>query len=714
MCGVSQMFGSIMTLKRANLSISIMIIIMMICNPDSTLAINGEQETNSDSINQQQRPIDVIKIWNQHNSQILNVLQMILSQSHWNDHHGQCHSSLKQLIGDARKRKHYAMKMIDSNGRLTSGLLEGRFTNLGQFSECVTTSSESFSGKYCTVYISIPNNLITVLSNISGFDHIMYETVSAKLGVCLPSTCSQEEIEAIARQLSIMFVPELEIKVSNCVEKNDETENPFGLGIFVAICLIFVLLAIMGTIFDHYNLKFKTNGESYAMITKLESQNSNESLSREPTTDEKILLAFSTKQNWQKLFQVTGGESINVFHGLKFLAMFWIIAQHSMSFSSIWINFSNPFDIKYKVYNILEIFLLNGTFSVDIFFFISGYLVMHSLVRSMSADTSRLNLKTFYLNRYIRMTPTMMFLIFFSTTVLRYLGNGPEWLGSTVMFDHWCRNRWFLNLFYVHNFIQTENMCLSHSWYSAVDMQFFLISPLLAILLIRKRWLGMTLILLILFGSIIITSIMTYVNQYPAVPYFNDKIDINIMNSYYKHVYIKPYCRIGPYIIGLLLAHEMMTTRRDVRLSKKTLIAGWLFTATATFGIVMCMLPANNGLIPTILAAAMYSSLSRNLFAVGLAWITFVSITDQGGFVQTLFSLKLWIPLSRLAYCAYLLNPIIIAIFYGSRNQTFEYTPYLLLYFTISNIIVTYLASLMIALFIEYPLITISKILLKR
>lgn len=28
----------------------------------------------------------------------------------------------------------------------------------------------------------------------------MYETVSAKLGVCLPSTCSQEEIEAIARQ----------------------------------------------------------------------------------------------------------------------------------------------------------------------------------------------------------------------------------------------------------------------------------------------------------------------------------------------------------------------------------------------------------------------------------------------------------------------------------------------------------------------------------
>ncbi|OTF70756.1 hypothetical protein BLA29_007079 [Euroglyphus maynei] len=256
--------------------------------------------------------------------------------------------------------------------------------------------------------------------------------------------------------------------------------------------------------------------------------------------------------------------------------------------------------------------------------------------------------------------------------------------------------------------------CLSHSWYSAVDMQFFLISPLLVLLLIRKRWLGMSLMLIILFGSILITAILTYINSYPAVPYFNNQVELNTLNSYYKHVYIKPYCRIGPYMIGLLLAYGMMTTRRDVRLSRNALIAGWIFTASATFGIVMCMLPANNGLIPAKFAAAMYSSLSRNLFTMGLAWITFVSITDQGGCVQTLFSLRFWIPLSRLAYCAYLINPIIIAIFYGSRNQTFEYTPYLLLYFTISNIIVTYLASLLIALFIEYPLITISKIFLKR
>ncbi|OTF75053.1 hypothetical protein BLA29_005666, partial [Euroglyphus maynei] len=274
---------------------------------------------------------------------------------------------------------------IDSTGRLTSGLLEGRFTNLGQFSECVTTSSESFAGKYCTVYISIPDNLISLLANRTFPDSIKPCTtwfrpnwgsvchplvhkgksrpspnnVSTIIEIVIPFHCKQQ----ISKQVSSMFVPRLETKVSNCIESNDESDNPFGLAIFVATCLIFVLLVILGTIFDHFNLKFKTNGESYAMITKLESQESIESLSREePTTDEKILLAFSAKQNWQKIFQVTG-DSINVFHGLKFLAMFWIIAQHSMSFSSIWINFSNPFDIKNKVYNIFEIFLLNGTFS---------------------------------------------------------------------------------------------------------------------------------------------------------------------------------------------------------------------------------------------------------------------------------------------------------------------------------------------------------------
>lgn len=83
---------------------------------------------------------------------------------------------------------------------------------------------------------------------------------------------------------------------------------------------------------------------------------------------------------------------------------------------------------------------------------------MHNLKHYMESNQRRFNLAIFYLNRYIRMTPTMMFIIGFGATMLRYFGSGPEWTNSTVMFDLWCRKNWWINLLYLHNFIDTDNM----------------------------------------------------------------------------------------------------------------------------------------------------------------------------------------------------------------------------------------------------------------
>ena len=54
--------------------------------------------------------------------------------------------------------------VIDSAGRLSSGLLEGRFTDLGQFKECIKSTGQAFSGRYCHAFITIPEDLISLLS----------------------------------------------------------------------------------------------------------------------------------------------------------------------------------------------------------------------------------------------------------------------------------------------------------------------------------------------------------------------------------------------------------------------------------------------------------------------------------------------------------------------------------------------------------------------
>lgn len=44
---------------------------------------------------------------------------------------------------------------------------------------------------------------------------------------------------------------------------------------------------------------------------------------------------------------------------------------------------------------------------------------------------------------------------------------------------------------------------------------------------------------------------------------------LDIINSYYQNIYIKPYCRIGPYIVGILLAYAMSGTgSKNIKISK--------------------------------------------------------------------------------------------------------------------------------------------------
>lgn len=95
-------------------------------------------------------------------------------------------------------------------------------------------------------------------------------------------------------------------------------------------------------------------------------------------------------------------------------------------------------------------------------------------------------------------------------------------------------------------------------------------------------------------------------------------------------------------------------------------------------GILLAMIPADNGYVPSDLEAGFYSATSRTLWAVGLAWIVFACVNGNGGFVNHALSWKPLIPLSKLTYCAYLIHPVVIATFYGSRETTFHFSHYLM------------------------------------
>ncbi|KAG9509053.1 Protein dachsous, partial [Fragariocoptes setiger] len=498
-----------------------------------------------------------------------------------------------------------------------------------------------------------------------------------------------------------------------------------------------------------------------------------------------LLMSFSLRHNTDTIFDTTTGAAnvssattreplsavhehahvksgppcIAALHGLKFISMIWIIINHSYSFALQWMFFANPQPVQDVYKTAASQLVANGTFAVDSFFFVSGFLVcLLSLDSStvqrqqqqqrqqtesgkptpdkagnvnytLNDDNNNTNGKLHHattkskeykqtyqqqkvplfpegqqitlevlkqgawdgaqrlFHRYIRMMPLMMAIIGFGATLLRYMGDGPAWIDSTVMFDMWCRKNWYINMIFMHNFINRENMCLSHSWYTAVDMQLFIMAQVIMFLLNKKPKLGFIVICVCLAVTQLTTAVLTILHHLPAVPYF-ESVSEQTMDLYYGEIYIKPYCRAGPYLIGMILAYLLRNNVR-IQLTRARTLFAWTATMFAFVAILMAMQPAMNGKIPSDYQAALYSSLSRPLWAICMSWVIYACMHGHGGFVDAILSAKIWIPFSRLTYPAFLIHPIVMALFYGSRHTTFDFSHYFMVYLILGNIAIT-------------------------
>ena len=104
-----------------------------------------------------------------------------------------------------------------------------------------------------------------------------------------------------------------------------------------------MVLVIAGTLCDHITADSHSQMELLAGLdVNSNSQKKFESYEN-PTKSilYEILIAFSLKTNAKKIFETKRVDnSIQVFHGIRVLAMIWIISGHSAAFAAQWMNFS--------------------------------------------------------------------------------------------------------------------------------------------------------------------------------------------------------------------------------------------------------------------------------------------------------------------------------------------------------------------------------------
>ena len=100
--------------------------------------------------------------------------------------------------------------------------------------------------------------------------------------------------------------------------------------------------------------------------------------------------------------------------------------------------------------------LLNATLSVDTFYFISGLLTIYVTWRRIT-QTNKFQPIAYTLLRYIRLTPPYLAVIGFAM-IFPMLSSGPLWHETVDPVANSCYKTWWINLLYINNFVDTENL----------------------------------------------------------------------------------------------------------------------------------------------------------------------------------------------------------------------------------------------------------------
>jgi peptidoglycan/LPS O-acetylase OafA/YrhL len=167
-----------------------------------------------------------------------------------------------------------------------------------------------------------------------------------------------------------------------------------------------------------------------------------------------------------------------------------------------------------RAQSVTEVFRENGRFGVYIFFAISGYLICSRLLAEEDR-TGRIDLAGFYIRRAFRILPPLV--VFLAViSVLAQVGviDVPlaKWLGS---------------LFFVNNYVPGGSWYVGHFWSLAIEEHFYVMWPVLLVVLGRVRALraGLGVIVVIAAWRLVDLSLELTAN---APIRYDDRTDVHL------------------------------------------------------------------------------------------------------------------------------------------------------------------------------------------
>ncbi|KAK4876118.1 hypothetical protein RN001_012540 [Aquatica leii] len=336
-----------------------------------------------------------------------------------------------------------------------------------------------------------------------------------------------------------------------------------------------------------------------------------------------LLSAFSVVKNTKKIFTITKDTNqIPCVYGIRVISMMWIVIGHIYVIRRFYPG-KNIIYLSNAMLNHEYDYIFAATKAVDTFLLLTGLTL--SYVFLSSANTFKFNLLVFYLHRFLRLTPALGAVVLTYIGLLKYLSSGPYWPSISVQESEICKKQWWKTIFYIN--IYDNNICLSQTWYLAVDTQLYIISPIILLGLQKKPKIAIYLVGFLTICVMGISFAISWIYNMDSNFIFSTNFE------YATRFYTKTYTRAAPWLIGVIVGYIIyITKQKDPKIKINLYIVFFLWLISITT-MVLCgfyELETRKQDFSTKLQNSLYNAFVHVAWSISVGWIIFACTFGYG------------------------------------------------------------------------------------
>ncbi|XP_052120476.1 nose resistant to fluoxetine protein 6-like [Frankliniella occidentalis] len=609
----------------------------------------------------------------------------------------------------------------DASAKLPSGILNGNVNQFGDFHQCMSSGSPDgeVQGQHCVAYLQLllrqeypssalqPHPVLAAIydgvyshhafrSNFEDPGHRVPRFSTINWGVCVPAACSAQDValqvEAWSRAVTEGTGIALRVRVDQdmCQVYRPWTSMPTSSILATAFFIGVLLLAGVATCYDNHLQKAAAAAEAEG---KTDAKVSDRGLAAD------LFLAFSLRKNTTALLSTRrSSDDIESVHGIRFFNAMMLVLCHK-SMSVFYNGYSNRTEMSEGIGQQWTVVARAASLYTDPFIMLSGLLTSYAYVKKLERG-QKIHVVEELRNRLIRLVPSLAALILFCSFVLPWLGSGPMWNLVIKTHSDICKQHWWRNLLFIHNWFGFENMCLTHTHHVGIDTQLFLVSPIFVWLLWSRPKQGLVILGAVSAISTALRFYFTYHHQLSFFVYFGSSVSQMFRTADLS--YIMPTHRLTVYLMGVVLGYALRHCGRDFKLKQSHLTLGWTLAAICLYlSVVTPSFMGKVGYRYEAIHAANYAAFAPITWCFLFGWIIFVSYIGKGGAIGRFFSWHGFLVCTRLSYALYLTQFPVFFYNVGLTNAPIQYSVFIM--FNVKETIAIFIVSALLTILFEMP-----------